>query len=131
MKKSNLYILASSCLFLSATNISQADDKFDEIMRGIGIRDKELFNSLGACEFKVVWDSIKDHGKIDDDQIGMGLAFHCVAQLDAVGKIISPSFLTAVIFHNLAFARQKYEKEGRSPFEMYESFDYTGEIKKN
>ena len=128
MKKWN--IARSTTVFLVLINgsyVCAQETQSDQFAKNF--RDSKLNYSLASCEFKVAWDSIRDYGKIDDEKFGANIAYRCLDQLNAATQKLSPPLMIAVLFRNFAFAKSKFEKEGRKPFEMYEYLDYSGDPK--
>jgi hypothetical protein len=85
-----------------------------------------LFN----CEMKVVWDSIKTKEIIDEEYVASNFLTHCMGAIRDFSRFADNNFLSFAIINNLAFANKKFAKEGAVPFKMYESFDYSGSIKR-
>lgn len=125
----NKFIASLLALLFLGTNVSKSEDSMTNQFAK-SFQSSKLHNDLGTCEFKVAWDLLRDYGQIDDKKFGVNLVMHCFNLIEAANKVLSPPITISVIFTNLGFVKEKVSRDGIKAFQMYEDFEYTGEIKK-
>lgn len=84
--------------------------------------------ALTLCQFKAARDAIREKGKFDDDFFMAAFIFHCSDKITAFKSVGNEPILVLTVLKNFSFIKKKIQTSGIDSFDMYDEFDYNGNI---
>ena len=84
--------------------------------------------ALSMCQFKAAIDAIREKNIFDDDYFMDVFIFRCSDKMIAFKSVGNEPILVLTVLKNLSFIKKKIKDNGIDSFDMYDEFDYDGNI---